>query len=314
MNRFEQKLDEISFELRKSKIEILQVNLGKLCNLTCFHCHVESGPTEIRENMDRQTAEAVVRLMDRLEAHTIDLTGGAPELNPHFRYLITEASKRDLQVMDRCNLTAFFEPGMENLPEFLSAHHVEIVASLPCYAKENVDKQRGKGTFELSIQALQKLNRLGYGAPEGELVLNLVYNPVGPHLPPSQEKLEHDYKTRLWEDYGIRFHRLYALTNMPITRYAKYLKAFGQYESYVDLLFHSFNPETLQGLMCRNTLNVGWDGRLYDCDFNQMLSLELPMTVFNVMPEDLENWEILTGDHCFGCTAGAGSTCQGAIT
>ncbi len=313
MNRFEEKVTAQGIELRKSSIEILQVNLGKLCNLTCVHCHVESGPTKTGENMKRETREAVVRLMDRLPIHTVDLTGGAPELNPNFRDLVVEGRKRNLHVIDRCNLTVFFERGMGDLPEFLKAHRVEIIASLPCYSRENVDQQRGSGTFDASIEALQRLNRLGYGHPETGLVLNLVYNPVGAHLPPPQEKLEADYELRLREDFGIIFNRLYALANMPITRYAKYLRAFGQYDTYVDLLVQSFNPHTLAGLMCRNTLSVAWDGKLYDCDFNQVLDLHLPLTVFNVTEEKLENWKIMTGDHCFGCTAGAGSSCQGVL-
>lgn len=314
MNAFEERILAVTGQaLKKGHIEILQVNLGKLCNLTCVHCHVEAGPTKTRENMNRETAEAVVRAMDRISIQTVDLTGGAPEMNPNFRYLVREARKRDLHVIDRCNLTVLYEKGMEDLPQFLRDEKVEIVASLPCYSRENVDKQRGDGTFDASIRALQRLNRLGYGQPETGLVLNLAYNPVGPHLPPPQEKLERDYKVRLGEDFGIVFNRLYTITNMPITRYAKYLRAFGQYESYVDLLFQSFNPHTVDGLMCRNTLNVGWDGKLYDCDFNQMLGLELPLAIFDVTGEEWEGRAIVTGEHCFGCTAGAGSTCQGAI-
>lgn len=263
--------------------------------------------------MDRRTADAVIGLMDRLEIETVDLTGGAPELNLNFRILVVAAKERGLHVIDRSNLTVLFEPGMKDLAEFLRCHEVEIIASLPCYSKENVDKQRGEGTFAGSIEALRKLNQLGYGHPETNLILNLVYNPVGPHLPPPQEKLEKDYKTRLWEDFGITFNRLYTITNMPITRYAKYLKALGHFESYVELLTKQFNSVTIEGLMCRNTLNVGWDGKLYDCDFNQALSLGLPVTVFDFASEDFKNWEIVTGDHCFGCAAGAGSSCQGAL-
>jgi len=313
LNRFQEKLSETNFDLKKSKIEILQVNLGKFCNLTCIHCHVESGPTQTRENMNQETVDAVIRLMDRLDIHSVDLTGGAPELHPNFRELVVEARKRNLHVMDRSNLTVFYEPGREDLPEFLRDQGVEVIASLPCYSQENVDRQRGKGTFDLSIKALRHLNELGYGQPEAGLVLNLVYNPVGPHLPPPQEKLEGDYRVRLWEDFGIVFNHLYTLTNMPITRYAKYLRAFHQYDSYFELLASRFNPATLHGLMCRNTLNVGWNGKLYDCDFNQMLDLDIPLTVFNATEGALRGRDIVTGDHCFGCTAGAGSTCQGAI-
>jgi len=324
MNRFEQRLAEHQYKLKKTSIDILQVNVGKLCNLTCSHCHVEAGPTKIKENMNEETAVAIVRLMDSLGVKTLDLTGGAPEMNPFFRYLVKEAKQRKIHVIDRCNLTILFEKGMEDLGEFLAEHQVEVIASLPCYSKDNVDKQRGKGIFGLSIEALQQLNKLGYGKPDSGLDVNLVYNPVGAHLPPAQEKLESEYKQRLKDDFGIVFNKLYTITNMPITRYAKYLKAFNQLESYKDLLINSFNPHTLDGLMCRNTLNISWDGKLYDCDFNQMLGMgmrNLPagrqavkrFTVFNVTKEDLEQWNVLTTDHCFGCTAGAGSSCQGAL-
>lgn len=317
MNRFQSKLHEHRYDLKKTSIDILQVNVGKLCNLTCSHCHVEAGPTKTRENMSEETAKAIVRLMDDLKPKTLDLTGGAPEMNPYFRYLVAEAHKRGLQVIDRCNLTILFEKGMEELGEFLSDHQVEVIASLPCYSKDNVDKQRGNGTFGKSIQALQRLNTLGYGKPDSGLMLNLVYNPVGAHLPPAQTKLENDYKERLKDDFGIVFNKLYTITNMPITRYAKYLKAFDQLGSYTELLINNFNPHTLNGLMCRNTLNISWDGRLFDCDFNQMLGMGMrngkPFTVFTVTKEDLNNWQVLTADHCFACTAGAGSSCQGAL-
>ncbi len=317
MDRFRLKLVEHKYDLKKASIEILQVNVGKLCNLTCSHCHVEAGPTKTRENMDEQTARAVVNLMDTLGATTLDLTGGAPELNPYFRCLVVEARKRGMHVIDRCNLTVLFEKDMEDLVEFLAQHQVEVIASLPCYSKDNVDQQRGHGTFGKSIEALQKLNNLGYGNANSGLVLNLVYNPVGAHLPPAQDKLERDYKQRLKDDFGIVFNKLYTITNMPITRYAKYLKAFNQLEVYTELLINNFNPHTLDGLMCRNTLNISWDGKLFDCDFNQMLGMGMrngrPLTVFNISKSDLEGWKVLTADHCFGCTAGAGSSCQGAL-
>ena len=339
MNLFEKKIHSNGFRLTKGPIEILQVNLGKLCNMTCVHCHVEAGPTKTRENMDLRTTEAVAAYMKNSGIippprfgpegqsvsgryrgggiKTLDLTGGAPEMNPHFRYLATEARQLGIHVIDRCNLTVLFLPGQENLGQFLADHNVEIIASLPCYLKENVDRQRGRGTFDKSIKGLQLLNRLGYGKEESGLALNLVYNPVGPHLPPDQHELEKDYKKRLKEDWGIAFNRLYTITNMPITRYAKYLRALNQYEAYVELLINSFNPATLEGLMCRNTLSVGWDGRLYDCDFNQMLGMQLrngkPMTIFDVYIWNLEGRRIETGNHCFGCTAGCGSSCQGAL-
>lgn len=303
--------------LRKESIDILQVNVGKLCNLSCIHCHVEAGPTKIEENMDQKTAETVIKFLKESNVKTLDLTGGAPEMNPHFRWLVKEARALGIHVIDRCNLTVFYVKNQEDLPEFLKDNQVEVVASLPCYSKENVDKQRGKGTFDESIQALIKLNELGYGKEGSEFKLNLVYNPVGPHLPPCQEKLEKDYKEKLSGDFGIVFNRLYTITNMPIKRYAKYLQVFGQLESYEELLFESFNAATLLGLMCRNTLSVSWDGKLYDCDFNQMLGMQMrngkPLTISDINLKDLEGFRILTANHCFGCTAGTGSSCQGAL-
>lgn len=316
-DRFEERVSAAGTELRRRKIEILQVNLGKLCNLTCSHCHVEAGPSKKRENMDERTARAVLNFMDRCGPETLDLTGGAPEMNPHFRFLAAEARRRGLRVIDRCNLTVLFMPGQEDLAEFLAEQKIEIVASLPCYIKENVDRQRGRGTFDESIRALIRLNALGYGKEDSELILNLVYNPAGPHLPPDQRELEKDYKHRLREEAGIVFNRLYAITNMPITRYAGYLRALHQYDDYAALLSRAFNPAALEGLMCLNTLSVGWDGKLYDCDFNQALGMDMrngkPLTVFDADPESLPGRKVLTADHCFGCTAGAGSSCQGAL-
>lgn len=317
MNCFKKKLTQCQYDLRKISIEVLQVNVGQLCNLTCSHCHVEAGPTKVKENMDLKTAQAIVRLMDEFNPKTLDLTGGAPEMNPHFRYLVGEAYQRGIHIIDRCNLTILLEDRMQGLGDFLAQHQVEVIASLPCYTQDNVDQQRGQGTFDKSIEALQKLNGLRYGQGHSGLELNLVYNPVGAHLPPPQVKLEQDYKQRLKDDFGIVFNKLYTITNMPITRYAKFLKAFNQLESYCELLVNCFNPSTLDGLMCRNTLNIGWDGKLYDCDFNQMLGMGMrngqELTVFNVNKKDLKGWHVLTANHCFGCTAGAGSSCQGAL-
>lgn len=317
MKSFQEKVESAGTRLTKGPVEILQVNLGKLCNLTCAHCHVEAGPTKTKENMDRTTAEAVVTYMKNSGIKTLDLTGGAPEMNPNFRYLVTEARNFGVHVIDRCNLTVLLLPGQEDLGQFLADNRVEIVASLPCYLQKNVDKQRGKGTFDESIKALQILNNLGYGKENSKLILNLIYNPVGPYLPPDQMGLEKDYKERLQEDWDIVFNRLYTITNMPITRYAKYLQALNQYEIYQELLAKSFNSATLEGLMCRNTLNVGWDGRLYDCDFNQMLGMQLrngkPMTISDVYLWNLEGRAIEVANHCFGCTAGCGSSCQGAL-
>ena len=315
---FLEKVFEHESDFNRRKTKILQVNVGKLCNLTCVHCHVEAGPTKTKENMDRQTAEAVVAFLDRYNVETLDLTGGSPEMNPHFEYLVTEARKRDVQVIDRCNLAIIYEEGFESRADFLADNQVDIVASLPCYQKENVDKQRGRGTFDDSIRALLKLNELGYGKEETGLKLNLVYNPVGPHLPPAQAGLEADYKARLKEDFGIVFNQLYTITNMAITRYAKYLKAIQAYDDYVALLRQSFNLEKLDHVMCRETISVGWDGRVFDCDFNQQLNFQMvkkkKLTLFDLLElGDLEGHPIISGEHCFGCTAGAGSSCQGAL-
>ncbi len=317
MNHFERKLQENKYDLKKTSLDILQINLGKLCNLTCSHCHVEAGPTKTKENMDEKTAHAIGALMNHKSFKTVDLTGGAPEMNPHFRTLVLEARRRQLRVIDRCNLTIFFEPGMESLPQFLKENNVEIVASLPCYTQDNVDKQRGKGTFNDSIKALQWLNDLGYGKDGSGLILNLVYNPVGPYLPGAQDKLQSDYKKQLQDNFGIVFNKLFTITNMPITRWAKYLKALNQLDVYQELLMNNFNSATLDGLMCRNTLSVSYDGRIFDCDFNQQLNMQIkngpPLSVFNIDLDGMDDLKILTADHCFGCTAGAGSSCQGAI-
>jgi len=304
-------------KLSRLSVEILQVNLGKLCNLACVHCHVEAGPTKTEENMDRKTVDALKKLMSQSGVRTLDLTGGAPEMNPYFRELVRHARSLDMDVIDRCNLTVLYESGQADLPQFLADNKVQIVASLPCYSSENVDKQRGKGTFGKSIDALLLLNQLNYGKEHSGLELNLVYNPVGAHLPPEQEGLQQEYKQRLQEDFGICFNHLYTITNMPITRYAKYLKAFDQYADYVELLINSFNPQTVDGLMCRNTMSIGWDGKIYDCDFNQMLGMQLrsgkPLTIFDLELNAYQNLDIITGEHCFGCTAGSGSSCQGAL-
>jgi len=317
MLSFQDKIREVRLPLKKSRIEILQINLGKLCNLSCSHCHVEAGPSKTKENMDKKTAEAVIGLMDQEGIHTVDLTGGAPELNPYFRWLVMEARKRNLKVIDRCNLTVFWEEGQEDLAEFLASQKVEIVASLPCYSRDNVDKQRGNGTFSGSIEALLFLNQLGYGQEDSDLTLNLVYNPVGSHLPPSQKRLEGEYKKRLKEDFGIVFNHLFTITNMPITRYEKYLKAKGEFDVYQELLVKNFNSSTIDGLMCRNTLSISWDGKIYDCDFNQALNMQMrngkALTIFDLDLRNLENQSIQIANHCYGCTAGSGSSCQGEI-
>ncbi|QDT66819.1 arsenosugar biosynthesis radical SAM (seleno)protein ArsS [Calycomorphotria hydatis] len=316
--RFESTLAEHGqHPLLAGEVEILQVNVGKLCNMTCRHCHVDAGPDR-REMMDRETADACLRVLEAGNIGTLDLTGGAPEMNPQFRYLVESASKLGCHVIDRCNLTILTLPKYEDMPQFLADHQVEIVASLPCYLEENTDQQRGDGTFSRSIEALRKLNSLGYGKSGSELKLTLVYNPVGYSLPPNQASLEAAYREQLLSRFGIEFSRLFTITNMPISRYLEDLISDGKYEEYMKKLVEAFNPAAVAGLMCRNTLSVGWDGRLYDCDFNQMLSLEVGSTIANNIryldhPITLAGRAILTGQHCYGCTAGAGSGCQGAI-
>ena len=303
--------------LRALHIDTLQVNVGKLCNQTCGHCHVDAGPhrTEI---MTRETMEAVLDVVRRYpELRTVDITGGAPELNPHFEYLVARCRKLDRHVIDRCNLTVFFVRGKEHVPEFLRDHQVEVIASLPCYLEENVDAQRGKGVFGRSMKALQQLNGLGYGIEGTGLILNLVYNPLGPKLPPPQAELELDYKVELRQRFGIEFTHLYTITNMPISRFLEDLRRSGQYERYMELLVANFNPAAVRNVMCRSLISVGWDGTLYDCDFNQMLELSLrrglPRTIREFDLVALERRRIATGEHCYGCTAGAGSSCGGAL-
>ncbi len=307
--------------LFRDEVTTLQVNVGKLCNQACHHCHVEAGPKRT-ETMPRHVAQRVIGLLAASpRVATIDITGGAPELNPNFRFLVEQTRRLGRHVIDRCNLTVLFEPGMEDLAEFLAKHRVEVIASLPCYTAENVDQQRGRGVFEKSIEALRQLNALGYGQPNSSLALNLVYNPLGACLPPPQEKLEADYKKQLRERYGIEFHRLHTLTNMPIKRFADFLQRQGQHASYMSLLVNHFNPVTVRGLMCRSLVSVSWEGTLYDCDFNQMLEMEAGAaesglrTIWDVATvEELAGRRIATGSHCFGCTAGAGSSCGGTIT
>lgn len=302
-------------QLRRGRLETLQVNLGYRCNQQCLHCHVNAGPKR-SENMNRETAEQVLQLLRTSKAKRLDLTGGAPELNPSFRYLVSEARKLDVHVIDRCNLTILEEPGQEDLAQFLAAHQVEIVASLPCYLKENVDQQRGKGVFDASLTALKKLNTLGYGKT---LTLNLMYNPQGPSLPPPQQALEADYRKQLREDHGILFSNLYTLTNMPIQRFGSTLISKGQFEGYMQLLRDNFKEENLANVMCRTLISIDWQGYIYDCDFNQMLKLPAPVTgkpvshVTDIIGTDLEGKAIVVKDHCYGCTAGQGSSCGGAL-
>ncbi len=303
--------------LTRRPTRVLQLNIGKRCNLACHHCHVEAGPRR-REAMDRRGAERVLALLKKNPGvELLDVTGGAPELNEHFRFVVEGARKLGRRVIDRCNLTILFESGQEDTAGFLAARQVEIVASLPCYSKENVEKQRGRGVFGKSIEALLLLNELGYGREGSPLRLDLAYNPIDASLPPPQPELEARYRAELFELFGIEFHHLLTITNMPIKRFARDLHRRGRYREYLSLLANHFNPHTLSGLMCRDLVSVGYDGQLYDCDFNQALDLPLagrPRTIWDVDDLDaLAGSRIATGSHCFGCTAGAGSTCTGAI-
>ena len=304
--------------LRPAPLEIFQINLGKLCNMTCRHCHVDAGPDR-REIMSRATVDACLAALDQTTAHTVDLTGGAPELNPQFRYLVEQCVARGKQVIDRCNLTVLLLPTLEDLPQWLAGQGVEVVCSLPHYRQMNTDSQRGAGTFEQSIEALRRLNLAGYGQGDPHRRLTLVSNPVGAFLATAQTRLEREWKTGLSQNHGVQFDRLITLNNMPISRYLEWLEQSGNLQGYLELLVNAFNPATVAGLMCRHTLSVAWDGRLFDCDFNQMLELEICQadgrvaTVQQFNPDWLAQRQIQTARHCFGCTAGAGSSCGGAI-
>jgi radical SAM/Cys-rich protein len=304
--------------IRRRRVDTLQVNVGYKCNQTCVHCHVNAGPTRT-EMMDGQTASDVLACLEAGAIPTLDVTGGAPELNPHFRALVLGARARGARVMDRCNLTVLEQPGQEDTAAFLAANEVEIVASLPCYLEENVNAQRGQGVFEASLRALATLNGLGYGRPGSSLALNLVYNPQGPSLPPPQPALEADYRRHLGERYGVTFNQLYVLTNMPIQRFGSMLVSRGRFEEYMALLKSAYQPANLESVMCRSLLSVDWRGYLYDCDFNQMLGLPLvrdgrPRThLRELIGADLAGNPIVVADHCYGCTAGQGSSCGGAL-
>jgi len=320
MSRFSHRLAAEGLELRHARTEILQVNVGKLCNLTCMHCHVNAGPKR-KEIMTRETIDRVIDWLAKSDIPTADLTGGAPEMIPDFRYFIERlfALTPSPHIIDRCNLTILLEPGHEGLAEFLAKHKVEIIASMPCYTPENVNAQRGEGVFDGSIAALQLLNSLGYGT-DSDLPLHLVYNPVGAFLPGTQAELEADYKRELQTHFGIVFNKLYTIANLPIGRFAAFLRHNNKLDEYMELLVNAFNPATTDGLMCRNTLSVGWRGEVYDCDFNQQLGMQWsrnggskPLFLWDIDPDKIDNREIMTGNHCFGCTAGAGSSCGGAI-
>jgi radical SAM/Cys-rich protein len=302
--------------LRAAGITTFQINLGKLCNQTCKHCHVDAGPDRT-EVMSRDTIDACLRALAQTDIPNVDLTGGAPELNPHFRWLVEQVKALGRHVMDRCNLTVLRLNGYHDLPQFLARHNVEIVASLPYFLAKNTDAQRGEGVFDASIAAIRILNDLGYGHEGTGLALNLVYNPTGAFLPPRQSTIEPDFHRELRDRYGVVFNHLYVVTNMPINRFLEFLVRTEQYEAYMERLVQAYNPAAAAGVMCRSILSVGWDGRLYDCDFNQMLELPLapdqPEHIAEFDPHRLAARMITTGLHCYGCTAGAGSSCTGAV-
>lgn len=315
MSTFEKRLAEEGLELTRERARVLQVNVGKLCNLTCVHCHVNAGPKR-KEIMTRETVDRILGWLRGTEIEVVDLTGGAPEMIPDFRYLVREVRGMGKRVMDRCNLTILLENGYEDMADFLTEHEVEIVASMPCYSPENVEEQRGEGVFDGSIKVLQELNARGYGVKKN-LILDLVYNPNGAFLPGDQAELEADYKRELQKAFGITFNNLYTITNLPIARFASYLKRSGQFADYMQVLKDAFNPNSVAGLMCRDTISVGWQGEVYDCDFNQQLGMRLgngnPIYVWDLDLDSFRDEPIQVADHCYGCTAGAGSSCGGAL-
>ncbi|CAN5467451.1 arsenosugar biosynthesis radical SAM protein ArsS [soil metagenome] len=316
---FKDKLESIGlFPLKSTRIEIFQMNVGKMCNQVCKHCHVDAGPDR-REIMTWETMEFCLNALKSSTIETVDITGGAPEMNPHFRWLVEEISKLGKKIMVRCNLTIILaNPKYHDLPEFFKKHQIEVVSSLPFYTATRTDNQRGGGVFERSVKALKMLNEVGYGKAGSNLWLNLVYNPAGAFLPADQEALERDFKKELKKKFNIDFNQLYAITNLPISRFLDYLVKSGNYENYMEKLVNAFNPSAAHNVMCRNTISIGWDGYLYDCDFNQMLDLKvqehLPQHIKDFDVEALNNREIVINQHCFGCTAGAGSSCGGAVT
>lgn len=317
MRSFHDTIEDHGLTLDRRPLEILQVNVGKLCNQACHHCHVEAGPKRT-EIMTLTTIERLLVLLDATPSiHTVDITGGAPELNPHFRTFVSRIRALGRKVMDRCNLTVLFEPDQEDTAEFLADNQVQVVASLPCYSKKNVERQRGRGVFDKSILGLQKLNSLGYGREGSGLELSLVYNPLGAFLPPPQVKLEQDYRRELKTLFDIDFNHLFTITNMPIKRFGDYLKRNNQWDEYMALLVNNFNPAAVESVMCRNLVSIGWDGTIYDCDFNQMLDIPASFQTASIFAipnlEALTQQPIAMADHCYGCTAGAGSSCGGAL-
>ena len=316
MNRFDQQLSTHGLNLRRGKLRTLQINVGRKCNQTCRHCHVDASPWRT-EMISDEDALRVGAWITEHRPETVDITGGAPELSEHFRYFVETAKAAGSHVMDRNNLTIIETGAFSWLPEYLAKHEVEVVASLPCYIGENVDSQRGDGVFAKSISALKKLNAQGYGT-DPKLPLSLVFNPLGTKLPPPQAELEADYKEELLARYGIVFSRLFTITNQPIARFAEDLREQGKFDEYVETLVQAFNPGTVDGLMCKSTVSIGWRGEVYDCDFNQMLNMQIrngkPLYLWDITPEYLDDREILTGFHCLACTAGAGSSCTGATS
>lgn len=314
---FSSRLGDIGlYPLKPTQIEIFQVNLGKMCNQVCKHCHVDAGPDR-KEIMTRETMQLCLDALDSSNIQTVDLTGGAPEMNPNFRWFVEELGKRGKHIIVRCNLTIILaNPQYHDLPEFYKKHNVEVVSSLPHFSARRTDSQRGDGVFEKSIKALQMLNATGYGKENSNLKLNLVFNPSGAFLPGDQKQLENDFKRRLKNDHNIEFNELYAITNLPISRFLDYLVNTGNYEEYMQKLVDAFNPSAADGVMCRNTISIGWDGYLYDCDFNQMLDLKLqngaPRHIAEFEAGKLESRDIILNNHCYGCTAGAGSSCGGS--
>jgi len=312
-------LQETDFPtIQRAQLETLQVNLGYLCNQTCQHCHVDAGPKR-KEQMEIDTVDQLIAFLHKSNIKTLDLTGGAPEMNENFRYLVKAARKLGVDVIDRCNLTILNEPGQEDLAEFLAANQVEVVASLPCYLKDNVEAQRGKGVYQSSISGLRKLNSFGYGKPSSGLVLNLMYNPQGATLPPPQSELEVDYKRELRQREGVDFNKLFVLVNMPIMRFGSMLISKGKFNNYMQLLKDSYQGSNLGGVMCRSMISIDWKGYVYDCDFNQMLGLPLKLNgqgkkhFTEIDFDDLTGNPIVTGEHCYGCTAGQGCSCSGAL-
>ncbi len=313
---FDEKLNSLGLSLRATNVEILQVNVGKLCNQACKHCHVDASPTRT-EIIARETIEACLSVLRKYKIPTLDITGGAPELVPDFRYFVSEARKTGAKIIVRHNLTVMFEENQTDLPEFFAENQVEVVSSLPYFLQQQTDAQRGAGVFDKSIEAIRRLNVVGYGIEGSSLTLNLVYNPTGAFLPPEQSAIEADFRRELKARYGLYFNRLFTITNMPVARYLDYLRRSGNEEKYMQKLVSAFNVATIENLMCRNLISVDWRGKLYDCDFNQMLEIgvspELPQTVFDFASEKFFGRRIKTAAHCFGCTAGSGSSCGGAV-